>query len=148
MNVVVREIRKNDIDEVLEIERMCFSVPWSKEAFLLEITKNKCAHYAVAEIDNRIVGYGGFWVVVDEGHITNIAVHPDFRFLGVGSAIMEEMLNIAKKKAVTSMTLEVRESNIAAQALYKKFGFRPVGRRRGYYQDNKEDAIIMWKYDV
>jgi len=102
----------------------------------------------VAEVDNKIVGYGGFWVVVDEGHITNIAVHPEYRSKGIGSKIMEGLIELAKKNGIISMTLEVRESNIVAQHLYAKFGFRPLGRRKGYYQDNNEDAIIMWKYDL
>ncbi|SNX53091.1 ribosomal protein S18-alanine N-acetyltransferase [Thermoanaerobacterium sp. RBIITD] len=148
MLINIRCMKKCDIDKVLEIENLCFSVPWTRESFLMEITKNKCAHYIVAEVDGKTVGYGGFWVVIDEGHITNIAVHPDFRGLGIGSAIVEGLINLAKKKGITSMTLEVRATNFIAQSLYKKYGFRPVGKRRGYYQDNNEDAIIMWKYDM
>lgn len=148
MDIVVRPMTKDDIDEVMEIENLCFSVPWSREAFLMEITKNKCARYVVAEVDSRVVGYGGFWIVIDEGHITNIAVHPDYRSIGVGTEIVKKLIDIAKKNAITAMTLEVRESNTVAQHLYTRFGFRPLGRRKGYYQDNNEDAIIMWKYDM
>lgn len=148
MDIVVRPMTKDDIDEVIEIENLCFSVPWSKEAFLMEINENKCARYVVAEIDSRVVGYGGFWIVIDEAHITNIAVHPDYRSMGVGSEIVKTLIDIAKKNAMTAMTLEVRESNTVAQHLYTRFGFRPFGRRKGYYQDNNEDAIIMWKYDM
>ncbi|WP_434564530.1 ribosomal protein S18-alanine N-acetyltransferase [Thermoanaerobacterium thermosaccharolyticum] len=148
MVIKIRPMTKSDIDDVIEIESLSFSVPWSKESFTMEVTMNKCAHYIVAEADEKIAGYGGFWVVIDEGHITNIAVHPDFRGKGVGSAIVEGLIDLAKKKGITSMTLEVRASNLIAQSLYKKYGFKPVGRRRGYYQDNNEDAIIMWKYDM
>jgi len=148
MDVIIRPMRKEDVEEVLEIEKLSFSTPWSKEAFISEVTKNSCAKYIVAEVDNKIVGYGGFWVVVDEGHITNIAVHPEYRSKGIGSKIMEGLIELAKKNGIISMTLEVRESNIVAQHLYAKFGFRPLGRRKGYYQDNNEDAIIMWKYDL
>ncbi|AIS51734.1 putative ribosomal-protein-alanine acetyltransferase RimI [Thermoanaerobacter kivui] len=148
MEVIIRPMEKEDVDEVLEIERLSFSIPWSKEAFISEVTKNSCARYIVAEVDNKIVGYGGFWVVVDEGHITNIAVHPQYRSKGIGSKIMEGLIDIAKKNGISAMTLEVRESNIVAQHLYAKFGFRPLGRRKGYYLDNSEDAIVMWKYDL
>ncbi|ABY91800.1 [SSU ribosomal protein S18P]-alanine acetyltransferase [Thermoanaerobacter thermohydrosulfuricus] len=148
MDVIIRPMRKEDVEEVLEIEKLSFSTPWSKEAFISEVTKNSCAKYIVAEVDNKIVGYGGFWVVVDEGHITNIAVHPEYRSKGIGSKIMEGLIDLAKKNGITAMTLEVRESNITAQHLYAKYGFRQLGRRKGYYQDNNEDAIIMWKYDL
>ncbi|MDE4542503.1 ribosomal protein S18-alanine N-acetyltransferase [Thermoanaerobacterium sp. R66] len=148
MDIKIRPMVKSDIDKVMEIEYLSFSVPWSFESFVMEVTKNSCAHYIVAEVDGKVAGYGGFWVVVDEGHITNIAVHPDFRGQGVGSAIVEGLIELAKTKGITSMTLEVRESNLVAQSLYKKYGFRPVGKRRGYYQDNNEDAVIMWKYDM
>lgn len=148
MDVIIRPMRKEDVEEVLEIEKLSFSTPWSKEAFISEVTKNSCAKYIVAEVDNKIVGYGGFWVVVDEGHITNIAVHPEYRSKGIGSKIMEGLIDLAKKNGITAMTLEVRESNITAQHLYAKYGFRQLGRRKRYYQDNNEDAIIMWKYDL
>lgn len=98
MDVIIRPMRKEDVEEVLEIEKLSFSTPWSKEAFISEVTKNSCAKYIVAEVDNKIVGYGGFWVVVDEGHITNIAVHPEYRFKGIGSKIMEGLIDLAKKK--------------------------------------------------
>ncbi|MDI3309914.1 MAG: ribosomal protein S18-alanine N-acetyltransferase [Thermoanaerobacterium sp.] len=148
MDIKIRPMIKSDIDKVMEIEYLSFSVPWSFESFVMEVTQNKCAHYIVAEVDGKIAGYGGFWVVVDEGHITNIAVHPYFRGQGVGSAIVEGLIELAKNNGITSMTLEVRESNLVAQSLYKKYGFKPVGKRRGYYQDNNEDAVIMWKYDM
>lgn len=148
MDIKIRSMVKSDIDKVMEIEYLSFSVPWSFESFVMEVTKNRCAHYIVAEVDGKVAGYGGFWVVVDEGHITNIAVHPDFRGQGVGSAIVEGLIELAKTKGITSMTLEVRESNLVAQLLYKKYGFKPVGKRKGYYQDNNEDAVIMWKYDM
>ncbi|MEG6566805.1 ribosomal protein S18-alanine N-acetyltransferase [Thermoanaerobacterium saccharolyticum] len=148
MDIKIRPMVKSDIDKVMEIEYLSFSVPWSFESFVMEVTKNRCAHYIVADVDGKVAGYGGFWVVVDEGHITNIAVHPDFRGQGVGSAIVEGLIELAKTKGITSMTLEVRESNLVAQSLYKKYGFKPVGKRKGYYQDNNEDAVIMWKYDM
>lgn len=148
MDITVRNMNKYDIDDVMKIEKLCFSVPWSKESFLIEITKNKCAYYIVAELDGKVVGYGGFWAIIDEGHITNIAVHPDYREMGIGSSIIEGLISKAKEKAITSMTLEVRMTNYIAQSLYEKFGFVPMGKRKNYYLDNNEDAIIMWKYNM
>ncbi|AAM23813.1 Acetyltransferases [Caldanaerobacter subterraneus subsp. tengcongensis MB4] len=148
MEVIIRPMTEDDIDEVMEIEKLSFTTPWSREAFVGEVTKNSCARYIVAEVDKKVVGYAGFWVVLDEGHITNIAVHPEYRGKGIGSRLMEGLIDLAKKNGITSMTLEVRESNLVAQNLYKKFGFKVLGRREGYYQDNNEDAIVMWKYDL
>jgi len=148
MEVIIRPMTEDDIDEVVEIEKLSFTTPWSREAFVGEVTKNSCARYIVAEVDKKVVGYAGFWVVLDEGHITNIAVHPEYRGKGIGSRLMEGLIDLAKKNGITSMTLEVRESNLVAQNLYKKFGFKALGRREGYYQDNNEDAIVMWKYDL
>jgi ribosomal-protein-alanine N-acetyltransferase len=148
MEVIIRPMTEDDIDEVMEIEKLSFATPWSREAFVGEVTKNSCARYIVAEVDKKVVGYAGFWVVLDEGHITNIAVHPEYRGKGIGSRLMEGLIDLAKKNGITSMTLEVRESNLVAQNLYKKFGFKVLGRREGYYQDNNEDAIVMWKYDL
>lgn len=139
---------KDHVDSIIEIEQMSFSIPWTKEAFEMEATMNKCATYIVAMIGDRVAGYGGFWMIIDEAHITNIAVHPDYRGRGVGNAVMKGLIEAAKKRGASSMTLEVRESNEVALNLYHKFGFRAYGRRKGYYQDNGEDAIIMWKYDL
>ena len=144
----VREMALQDIDQVLVMERLCFSTPWSREAFVSEIRDNECAHYLVGETAGRVVAYGGFWRVLDEGHITNVAVHPDYQGLGYGKALLAALLAQAAARGVASATLEVRESNARAIHLYEKFGFEPAGRRRGYYADNGEDAIIMWQRDL
>lgn len=136
------------IDDVMVIENLSFSIPWSRESFIQEITRNSFARYISAVIGNRAVGYAGMWKVFDEGHITNVAVHPEFRGVGIGSSLMEYLIDIAKSEGISSMTLEVRKSNLAAQRLYKKFGFVIAGFRKGYYSDNGEDALIMWKTDI
>jgi len=136
---------KSDLDTVMDIENKCFSVPWTREALLLEIDKNRFARYLVAELDGIVMGYGGMWMIMDEAHITNIAVHPDHRGKGYGNFIVEGLIATAKKDGIIRLTLEVRRSNVVAQNLYKKYGFIFCGVRPGYYQDNQEDAIIMWK---
>lgn len=143
MQITIAPMELWDIDGVMEIEYASFAIPWSREAFEEELTNNKHAIYIVAKQDNKVIGYGGMWKVLEEGHITNIAVHPDFRRMRVGYAIVEALTQIAKNKGIGSMTLEVRENNIAAQGLYRKFGFEVVGRRKKYYADNNEDALIM-----
>jgi len=134
------------IDAVLHIEENCFAIPWTKADFEREMTQNQFAIYRIAVLDGKIVGYAGMWHIVTEGHITNVAVLPEYRRQGIGDALIEEMIAIAEQKEMIGMTLEVRISNIAAQKLYTKYGFRPEGFRKNYYQDTKEDAIIMWKY--
>lgn len=135
----------DDLEYVLEIEQNSFSIPWSRESFISELTKNKLAKYIVARIDNVIVGYAGIWQILDEGHITNIAVCMEQRRKKIGSKMVEGLINLANNIGINSLTLEVRESNISAQALYKKFGFEISGVRKKYYSDNGENALIMWK---
>lgn len=145
MDILVRPMLEKDIDEVLDIEKTSFTTPWSKEAFTLEITKNMLAKYVVAEIQGKVVGYGGIWLIIDEGHVTNIAVHEKYRGLGAGNKIMEGLIDICRDRNIVAMTLEVRKTNEIAKSLYYKYGFKEYGIRPGYYSDNNEDAIIMWK---
>lgn len=144
MNVTLSLMEESDLDAVLEISSLSLKESWSKESFKKELS-NSLAKYLVAKTDKSIVGFAGVWIIVDEGHITNIAVHPHFRGQGIGSKLLEGLIDNSKKNwGVTSLTLEVRSSNIKAQGLYKKFNFNEEGLRKNYYQDNKEDAIIMW----
>ncbi len=145
MNITIREMLEKDIDQVLEIEKEVFSTPWSREAFRLEITKNILAKYLVAEIEKEVVGYGGLWLIVDEGHITNIAVDEKHRNNGVGNLLLEGLIDICIDRNAKAMTLEVRKSNEIAKNLYKKYGFKEYGIRPKYYSDDNEDAVIMWK---
>ncbi len=132
-----------DLDEVLAIERASFSMPWSRGAFLYEMEQNRVARCNVIREDGRLVGYVCLWEVADELHITNIAVHPSARRRGIGRALLGQLLDDARGRALRLVILEVRPSNAAARALYESFGFRVVGRRRGYYYDTGEDALVM-----
>lgn len=141
----ITPMNKSHIDGVYAIEKDCFSIPWSKRAFEQEL-ENKLAIYVVAVEDNNVIGYGGMWHVVTEGHITNIAVHRDYRRRGIGDAIVKALIKIAEEREMIGLTLEVRKSNTAARTLYRNNGFRLEGIRPEYYEDNREDALIMWKY--
>ncbi len=138
--------KSENIDDIMVIENLSFKVPWSRKSITEEIIENDMAVYICAVIDGKAIGYAGMWHVCDEGHITNIAVHPEFRGGGIGSILVEALLSIAKENGINDLTLEVRQSNIIAQSLYKKYGFKECGGRKAYYADNKEDAIIMWKH--
>jgi len=133
------------IDQIMAVENLSFSIPWSQNSMMEEIANNKLALYILAKLEGNIVGYAGMWRICGEGHITNIAVHPEFRREGIGSALMSELISRCRKEGITDITLEVRKSNDAAIALYTKFGFRKCGYRKAYYPDNNEDAIIMWR---
>ncbi|CAM4038195.1 ribosomal protein S18-alanine N-acetyltransferase [Mesobacillus zeae] len=139
-----RSMAIKDIDSIYEIESRSFATPWSKEAFYNELIKNQFAVYTVVDVDQQTVGYGGMWIIVDEAHITNIALLPEYRGLGLGEALMRKMMEIAADKGVITMTLEVRVSNQPAQSLYRKLGFKDGAIRKQYYTDNMEDAIVMW----
>ena len=142
-NIIIRHMTKDDVDAVYNVEENCFVDPWSKDSIRKEL-KNDLARYLVAEVDNKIVGYIGIWFVVDEGHITNVAVHSNYRGKKIGDKLVSEMVELCKENDLVAMTLEVRTSNTVAQNLYRKYGFRMAGIRKEYYSDNKEDAIIMW----
>ncbi len=141
---MLRPMTMADLDAVCEIEEQCFSVPWSRESMEKELAGNDQAHYLVAEINEKVVGYAGFWQVLDEGHIMNIAVAPEMRGHGIGEELMRAMLQQGMQLGIIYWTLEVRVSNIAAVKLYEKVGFTSAGIRPGYYEKPKEDANIMW----
>lgn len=143
--VKFRPMQVGDIPGVQNVERQCFTVPWSRGIFLNELTRNDNAYYVVAQLGDEIVGYAGVWIILDEGHVTNIAVHPKYQRRGIGRQLMETITAYAAARGAVRMTLEVRVSNLVAQELYKKIGYRICGVRKGYYQDTKEDAYIMWK---
>lgn len=136
------------MDGVLEVDRLSFSLPWSRASFENEAVQNDFARYVVAVSDGKVIGYGGVWIIAGEGQITNIAVHPDFRGMGAACKMLEALIEICRSEAVSDMTLEVRVSNTPAIQLYHKYGFAEEGIRKQFYEDNKEDALIMWKHDV
>lgn len=143
--VIVRPMTLEDLDRVAAIEAASFPVPWSRSTFEKEIKKNLLARYMVVEVGQQPVAYGGMWFIIDEAHVTNIAVDPSQRGKKLGQALVEGMIQEAKANGMLRMTLEVRRSNEIAKNLYQKMGFLPCGVRPGYYEDNGEDAIIMWK---
>lgn len=145
-DVTVRRADIKDVDAIYEIETLCFPDPWSMESLVFEFENNPRAIYMVAEIDHRVVGYAGLWDIYDEGHITNVAVHPDYRQRRIGESIMNVMLDLTLRDGIVHHTLEVRPSNEAAINMYTKLGFKVEGRRKNYYGDNGEDALIMWRH--
>ena len=136
-------MRVEDLEEVLQIERASFSMPWSRGAFAYEIERNRVARCWVMREEGRVVGYLCLWEVADELHITNVAVHPGWRRRGIGRTLLAHVLQDAGRRALSLVGLEVRPTNAEARALYESFGFRVVGRRRGYYYDTGEDALVM-----
>lgn len=143
MSVIIGLMVEDDIDAVLDISALSFSIPWSKSSYIKELT-NPIAKYLIAKIDNEVIGFVGTWIVLDESHITNIAVHPNYRKQGIASELLDALLSLCKSKGCIAYTLEVRSSNKAAKALYERYNFKQEAIRKGYYENNKEDAIIMW----
>jgi len=141
-DVFVREMNWRDVPEVLKIERISFTTPWSEMAFLKEIY-NDYSITKVAVLDGEIAGYVCATHLLDEGHILNLAVHPDLRRRGIATALAEKVINELKMKGSRSLFLEVRVSNYVAIQFYERFGFRTVGYRKDYYTLPKEDAVIM-----
>ena len=142
-NVRIVPMTSAHLDEVADLERICFSTPWSRN-MLAEELDNACSAFLVAlDDDGSVVGYAGLLVIADEGYITNVAVRPESRRGGVAGQILDVFLKFAEANKLAFLTLEVRESNYAAIALYGSRGFRSAGRRKNYYEHPKEDAIIM-----
>lgn len=146
--IAFRSMRKDDVDSVMDIDRLSFSLPWPKSAYLHDLNNNSKALLRIAEditiIDQpRIVGMIDVWLIIDEAHIATLAVHPDYRGFGIATRLIDLALVEAHQLGATTAMLEVRASNHAAQALYKQFGFKTVYRRPRYYIDNKEDALLM-----
>ncbi len=130
------------LDALVELERSCFSIPWTRAQLMAELPDER-HEFLVAEAGEEVLGYVGMLFVLDEGYISNVAVAPDYRRQGVASALIRALLARAAERELSFVTLEVRESNAPAIALYEGFGFAPVGRRRNYYDAPKEDAILM-----
>ncbi|WP_017379535.1 ribosomal protein S18-alanine N-acetyltransferase [Paenisporosarcina sp. TG-14] len=143
--IIYRKMTESDIDGVLKIEQEAFSLPWTRDAFVQEMTSNLHAYYVVAEnSEGKIVGFCGMWIVVDESHITNVAVTEQLKGQGIGEGLMREAIQVSKESGVVLMTLEARVSNTVAQNLYRKLDFQNGGIRKGYYTDNQENALVMW----
>ena len=147
INIRIRPMLLSDVEQVVQIDKLSFTLPWSERTYRLELTENSAAHLFVAELEDQpeqpVVGYVGFWFIVDEAHISTLALHPDFRGQGTGRRLLEEALVRALRLGADLVTLEVRASNLRSIDLYKKFGFQVKARKPRYYRDNNEDALFM-----
>lgn len=142
--MVVRNIREADVEQVYEIEQATFASPWSRTSIMTEVISPKC-HYKVIEDKGLIIGYAGLWKIIDEGHITNIAVKEGYRNKGMGRMLIEALIDECQAIGVDRYTLEVRVSNQPAIALYERLGFESAGVRKNFYDQPNEDAMIMWR---
>lgn len=140
-------IAESHISAVLEIEQQSNNSAWSERSF-----RNELDHphgiFLCAFVEGKVVGYGGVWLVIDEAHVTTLAIDPAFRRQGIGARLIAELLTRARDRGMECATLEVRASNVAAIKLYEKIGFVAASVRKGYYPDNKEDALVMWLHDL
>ena len=146
--VAIASMTMDDVPAVHEIERLSFATPWPAYAFQQELSGNRLARYLVARAGGTVVAFAGVWLMVDEAHITTFGVHPDWRRQGVGRQLLLAVMETGAALGARRLTLEVRAGNSAAQALYRSFGFEAVGRRRAYYTDDGEDAIVMTTPDL
>ena len=133
-----------DIPSVVEIEKEAFATPWTQEVFEHEMTENDHANYIVAVTEEEVIGHCGMWIVLDECHITNVAVRKSLRGHGIGESLMKEAIALCIEEEVRLMTLKCGCTNITAQNLYRKLGFQDGGIRKNYYTDDHEDALVMW----
>lgn len=143
-SITFRPMNIGDVPAVHRVETDAFTSPWTMGALEQEMLANEYAYYLVAEDPEKIIGYCGAWLVLDECHITNVAVLSSYRGHGIGEALMRQMMQRTARKGARTMTLEARLSNEPALGLYRKLGFKEGGIRRGYYTDNGEDALVMW----
>ena len=142
--ITVRPMVMTDVDGVMAVEHDSFLTPWSRSAFEEELAQNRLARYIVAVENGEIVGYAGTWLVINEAHVTNVAVSGQRRREGIGRLLMQKLMELARDNDMESMTLEVRVSNAAARHLYEQLGFVEAGIRKNYYSETKEDALILW----
>lgn len=142
-NATIRRMTIDDIDVVAAIEAATFPTPWSREAFEKELTTNAVARYLVAEVEGAVIGFAGAWIILDESHVTNIAILKDYRGCGYGRQLTAALMQYLANLGAAYATLEVRKSNTVAQNLYTSLGFVKLGVRKRYYEDNQEDAILM-----
>jgi ribosomal-protein-alanine N-acetyltransferase len=145
-DLVIERMTTADIRAVTLIEASSFSTSWPTSAFASELSDNKLAYYFVGSVGSQreIVAYGGIWVILEDAHITTIAVRPEWRGRRYGEALLVKLLHEAIDRGASYISLEARESNLVAQNLYRKYGFAAISTRRGYYSDNGENAVVMW----
>jgi ribosomal-protein-alanine N-acetyltransferase len=143
MNLTIRKMTLEDVPAVVGLDQKSFSLPWPERSFRFELTDNPASRCWVADLNGKIVGMIVVWLIVDEAHVATIATDPDYRRQGIGKRLLAYALRHMIADGARRSFLEVRESNLAAQEMYRKFGYEVTGRRRRYYRDNDEDAILM-----
>lgn len=142
-------MEKTDIDDVLKLEELSYGKHhWSKDSFYNELANNLAHYYSALDENKNLLGYAGCWHIFEEAHITTLSVHPEARRKKVAQALLMKIFDDCYKNEIKYITLEVRESNIPAIMLYEKNGFKSIGTRKGYYQDNNEDALIMFTENI
>lgn len=146
-HISIEPMRADDMEAVLHIDQLSFPVPWMPTAFTTELS-NRSACYLVARSNTQVVGFGGAWVIMDEAHITTLAVHPQHRGHRIGERLLLALLEEGIRRRASRATLEVRQNNRAARRLYQKFGFYEAAVRKNYYTDNGENAIVMWADNI
>lgn len=147
MNLRLEKLAEHHLPAVIAIEKASNGAPWSERSFRNEL-EHRHGRFLVAIADGNVVGYGGVWLVVDEAHVTNLAIDPAYRRRGIGKRLMAALLDSAREAGMVCSTLEVRTGNLAAIELYRGLGYRDVAIRKGYYPDNREDALVMWLDDL
>lgn len=147
-HVVLAPMRRRHLRSVLRIEQQVYPRPWTSGLFLSELAQRDNRTYLVAKVGGRVVGYGGAMYVLPDAHITTIAVDPERQRETIGTRLLLGLCEAASEKGATALTLEVRVSNVGAQAMYRRFGFVPAGARKAYYADTGEDALVMWAHDI
>jgi len=149
MKIKVLPMQKADVDSVMLIEEKAYGEHhWSKDSFYGELSNDLAHYYSAFDMNENLVGYAGTWQVLDEAHITTLAVAPEFKRKKIGEALLIKSIKDCYKNEIKYVTLEVRVSNDAAIKLYEKYGFKSLGSRKGYYQNNNEDALIMWTENI
>ncbi len=147
--IKVNPMQKDEVEDVIKIEEQAYGEHhWSKDSFYGELSNDLAHYYSAFDENNNLIGYAGSWRILDEAHITTIAVKPELRRKKIGEALLNRILEDCYKNEIKYITLEVRVSNKAAIGLYEKYGFKSLGTRKGYYQNNNEDALIMWTENI
>lgn len=145
----IRKMARDDIDDILQIEELCYGKHhWSKDSFLIELDNKISSYRTILNEENKCVGYMGIWKIVNEAHVTNLSVHPDYQNRKLAHRLLLSSIDECYDDKIKFITLEVRVSNVKAIHLYEKFGFKSLGVRKKYYQDNNEDALIMWSENI
>ncbi len=148
--IQIRQMHKKDVDQIMRIESASFGEHhWSRQSFLSEINNDLGYYYTAEDLETgKVIGYCGFWLIQEEAHVTTIAVAPEYRKKSVGELLLQQIVDACYENMAKWITLEVRVSNVPAQNLYYKYGFKSLGARPKYYQDNDEDALIMWTENI